>query len=54
MDTSWDSIAIEVIRIIDDQLEKYPDYTLVTTGHSLGGALALFAAVTLQQNFKNV
>lgn len=30
---------------------KYPDYTLETTGHSLGGSLSYISYVALAQNF---
>ncbi|KDR78622.1 hypothetical protein GALMADRAFT_244080 [Galerina marginata CBS 339.88] len=50
---AWDSISLEVIAVVGKQLQKYPDYSIVTTGHSLGGSIALLAAVALQQNFKN-
>jgi hypothetical protein len=40
-----------MIATIREQLIHYSDYTLVTTGHSLGGALASLAAVTLRANF---
>ncbi|KAJ3511371.1 hypothetical protein NLJ89_g4136 [Agrocybe chaxingu] len=51
---AWDSIALEVITVVKKQLSVHEGYAVVTTGHSLGGSLALFAAVTLQQNFKSV
>ena len=47
----WDSVALEVIAIIKQQLSSHPDYSIVTTGHSLGGSLALLAAISLRQNF---
>ncbi|TFK34599.1 Alpha/Beta hydrolase protein [Crucibulum laeve] len=48
---NWDSVALQVIEIVSLQLKKHPGFSIVTTGHSLGGSLALLAAVTLQQNF---
>lgn len=33
------------------ELAKHPDFSIVTTGHSLGGSIALLAAVALQQLF---
>jgi predicted lipase len=48
----WDSVAIQIITIIGKELAHYPTYSLVTTGHSLGGSLAVLGAVTLQQNFE--
>ncbi|KAF9483200.1 alpha/beta-hydrolase [Pholiota conissans] len=49
---AWDSIAAEIILTIGKELVIYPEYSIATTGHSLGGSLALLAAVSLQQNFK--
>jgi len=50
---AWDSIALEVVAVVTQQLSKHVGYALATTGHSLGGALATLAAVYLQQNFPN-
>ncbi|KAF8186622.1 Alpha/Beta hydrolase protein [Pholiota molesta] len=49
---AWDSIGAEVVHAVDKQLSEHPGYSIVTTGHSLGGSLALLAAVSLQQIFK--
>ncbi|KAH8827784.1 Alpha/Beta hydrolase protein [Flagelloscypha sp. PMI_526] len=38
-------------RMIRSLLEKHPEYELVTTGHSLGGALSTLAAISLKHNF---
>ena len=48
----WDSIAIQIIAMVGKELVDHPTYSVVTTGHSLGGSLALLGAVTLQQNFE--
>lgn len=37
--------------IVSRQMKLHPTYTIVTSGHSLGGVLALFAAVTLQLQY---
>ena len=48
----WDSVAIQIITIVGKELANHPTYSVVTTGHSLGGSLAILGAVTLQQNFE--
>ncbi|EKM82241.1 hypothetical protein AGABI1DRAFT_112309 [Agaricus bisporus var. burnettii JB137-S8] len=48
---SWDSIAVEVRIIIAQQIKFHPDYAIVTTGHSLGGVLSLYSAVTFKQQY---
>lgn len=50
---SWDSISPEVLLAIGSQLTMHEDHSVITTGHSLGGSLALLAAVSLRQNFKD-
>ena len=47
----WDSVVVQVLSIVGQQVSSHPGYSIVTTGHSLGGSLALLAAVTLQQTF---
>lgn len=47
----WDSVALQALAIVRQQVSSHPDYSIVTTGHSLGGSLALLAAVSLKQNF---
>ncbi|KAF4597213.1 hypothetical protein EYR40_007665 [Pleurotus pulmonarius] len=49
--TCWNSIAYEVIEIIKHELESYPEFSIMVTGHSLGGALSDLAAVTLKAQF---
>jgi len=48
----WDSIAVQIIAIVGKELAHYPTYSVVTTGHSLGGSVAILGAVTLHQNFE--
>jgi predicted lipase len=50
---AWDSVALEVIALLKQQLARHHGYTIVTTGHSLGGALAAIASVCLQQICKS-
>ncbi|KAK0188613.1 alpha/beta-hydrolase [Armillaria mellea] len=52
--TAWNSIAADVITTIQSELASHPNYTLATSGHSLGGALSSLAGITLQQNFPDV
>lgn len=41
---SWDKIK--------NLLKKYPDYELITTGHSLGGGLTMLVGLEMQLDFK--
>lgn len=47
----WASVHDSVINEVSNLLKKYPDYTLESTGHSLGGALTYVSYVALAQNF---
>ncbi|KAJ8454479.1 hypothetical protein ONZ45_g19289 [Pleurotus djamor] len=49
--TCWNSVSLEITNIVSYELSSHPDYTIVTTGHSLGGALTDFAAVSLKTKF---
>jgi len=48
----WDSVAVQIVTMVGKELVHYPNYSVVTTGHSLGGSLAILGAVTLQRNFE--
>lgn len=48
---SWISVFVLVLSIVRSQVASHPDYSIVTMGHSLGGSLALLAAITLRQTF---
>jgi hypothetical protein len=52
----WSSVHDQVIQEVAALIEQYPDYTLESTGHSLGGALTYLSYIALTQNFpgKNV
>ena len=45
---TWITVASDVTSQIESALSAYPDYTLVATGHSLGGALAAIAATVFR------
>ncbi|KAF5362359.1 hypothetical protein D9756_002795 [Leucocoprinus leucothites] len=47
---SWDSVQAAVRMIVSQQLKSHANYTIVTSGHSLGGVLALFCAIALKQH----
>lgn len=47
----YNSVADTVISTVNDQLTLFPGYSVVTTGHSLGGALSSLAAASLKGNF---
>ncbi|CRG91922.1 Lipase [Talaromyces islandicus] len=47
----WSAVHDEVIMEVKRLVTKYPDYTLESTGHSLGGALTYLSYVSLCQNF---
>ncbi|KAJ3535796.1 hypothetical protein NMY22_g6327 [Coprinellus aureogranulatus] len=49
--TAWDSVALQVLTVVEVEKKLYPDYAIVTTGHSLGGSIALLAALTLKGAF---
>ncbi|ETW78687.1 Lipase, class 3, partial [Heterobasidion irregulare TC 32-1] len=48
---AWNSVASKVVSVVRSQLASHPGYTIVTSGHSLGGSLSSLAGITLQQNF---
>ncbi|BCR89853.1 lipase family protein [Aspergillus chevalieri] len=45
---AWQEVADELSGQIKDAVNQYPDYKMVFTGHSLGGALATIAATVLR------
>lgn len=44
-------VAQLIVDAFSEQLRAYPSYTLVSTGHSLGAALASLMGLTLKANF---
>ena len=49
--TAFNSASDIVLSTVTSQLNAYPTYSLVVTGHSLGAALASLGAVSLKSNF---
>ncbi|KAJ7633798.1 alpha/beta-hydrolase [Mycena polygramma] len=45
---AYNDVADTVLSTVEDQVAKFPAYTVVVTGHSLGGALASLGAVSLK------
>ncbi|KNZ80159.1 putative feruloyl esterase A, partial [Termitomyces sp. J132] len=48
---AWNSVVAQVLLVVTQQIKSHPGFAIVTVGHSLGGALATLAAVTLKHNF---
>ncbi|KAI9495082.1 Alpha/Beta hydrolase protein [Zychaea mexicana] len=46
---SYEDVADELTAVVFDQLEQYPDYSVATAGHSLGGATSLLCGLDLHQ-----
>ncbi|KIK67025.1 hypothetical protein GYMLUDRAFT_92863 [Collybiopsis luxurians FD-317 M1] len=50
--TAWNSVSIQVLAIIAEQVALHKDIgKIVTTGHSLGGSLAILSAISVKQRF---
>ena len=50
---AYNSVADGIISTVSEQVAAYPSYALISTGHSLGGALASLGGVSLKSNFPN-
>ncbi|KAH8111929.1 alpha/beta-hydrolase [Phellopilus nigrolimitatus] len=48
------SVTSTVLTTVSEQLAAHPTYTLISTGHSLGAALASLGGVSLAANFPGV
>lgn len=49
--TPWKPVHDTVISAVKSLIAKYPDYTLESTSHSLGGSLTYMSYIALTQNF---
>ncbi|TDL21691.1 alpha/beta-hydrolase [Rickenella mellea] len=49
--TAYNTAASTIISTVKAQLAAHPGYTLVSTGHSLGGALSSLGGLSLKSNF---
>ncbi|KAH0599030.1 hypothetical protein MHUMG1_03144 [Metarhizium humberi] len=47
---AWDEIKVTVNRAITNARRRYPQYAIVFTGHSLGGAVATIGAANLRRS----
>jgi hypothetical protein len=47
----WSAVHESVISEVKSLISKFPDYSLESTGHSLGGSLTYISYVALSQNF---
>ncbi|KAJ7183668.1 alpha/beta-hydrolase [Mycena filopes] len=45
---AYNEVAQDVLAAVKSQLAKFPKYSVVVTGHSLGGALAALGAASLK------
>lgn len=51
INSPWSAVHESVISEVKSLIAKYPDYSLESTGHSLGGSLTYISYVALSQNF---
>lgn len=45
---AWNEVADDVTKAVNDARATFPDFQVVATGHSLGGAMATVAAAALR------
>lgn len=51
---AYNSVANLIISNVGSQLAEHPSYSLVSVGHSLGGALSSLGGVSFASNFPDV
>lgn len=50
---AWGTVSATVMAAVKEEASKYPDYNIVVTGHSLGGALSSIASLVIQSSLPN-
>jgi len=50
---AYNAVASNVISVVERELEIHPGYSIVSTGHSLGAAIASISGLSLKANFLN-
>lgn len=48
---AYNSVVGQVLDTVRSQIQQFNSYSVVTVGHSLGGALASIAGVSIKANF---
>jgi surfactin synthase thioesterase subunit len=51
---AYNSVALEVLHVIQTQLTLRPSYNIIVTGHSLGGAIASLGAISIRSTHSYV
>lgn len=51
---AYNAVALDVLRIVQDQLAVHPSYRIIVTGHSLGGAIAALGAISIKSALPSV